>query len=97
MSLIEHDELAMIGEHETIEMSNIAKSIAPKPIGAENESAFSHLRKELLKRLKDPASQLSPALQVYCDAINSKYDLDVDERKLFASVCAGISELNGDE
>lgn len=87
----------MIGEHETVELSNIAKSIEPKPIGAENENAFTHYRKEFLKRLKDPAGQLSPALQVYCDAINSKYDLDDDERKLFALICAGVSELNDDE
>ena len=77
----------MIGEHETVELSKIAKSIEPKPIGAENENAFTHYRKEFLKRLKDPAGQLSPALQVYCDAINSKYDLDDDERKLFALIC----------
>ena len=90
--MIDHDELAMIGEHESIELTKIAKSsIEPKPIASENENAFTLYRKELLNSLKDPAGQLTPALQVYCEAINQKYDLDGDERKLFASVCASLS------
>ena len=68
--MIEHDELAIIGEHESIELSNMAKSIEPKPIGEDNENAFTQYREELIRSLKDPAARLSPALQVYCNAVN---------------------------
>lgn len=61
-TLIEHDELAIIGEHESIELSNISKIVEPKPRNSETENAFTFYRKELLFNLKDPSDQLSPAL-----------------------------------